>query len=565
MSLGQTIYTENMGTTASGNPVITAYTGWQNGAPIVYTGTADARTTSVSSGYTGASGSVNIFINAVDEFFQIDGINTSAYNTADLQLSFGINTPTNVTNVLIVEVSTNGGTTWTPLTYTPSATGWTLATITSGIPSTATLSIRFKSSSTLQYRIDDVKVANVSASCTLSLGTPTTACDASTLGTDTYTVTIPYTGGGNAAYVITPNMGTVGGDNPTTVAAGNITVSGITEGTAFSATVTGGTCNLSATANSPECEPANPLPYAEAFPYAAGTSLGSTQKWTNVNTGDNITTASGSLVYPGFTTSGNSVTFGADGIDCFTPIASTTSGTVYYSYLLNIASMAGVTDVNGGYITGLGSSTTTLGATLWTKRVDDTSFNIGLEVRTANAANTTYTATAYQTGTTYFIVVGYTFGAGAGDDTVSLWVNPVLNGAQPAATLTDAHAATDLASVDYFFLRQDSTSETPATVQVDELRVGTNWTDVSTSALSVAQNEIAGLNIYPNPVSNDVFFIETALNLEKNIVIYDILGKQVLNTTTTSTEVNVGGLNNGIYLVKITEEGKTAVKKLVIR
>ena len=72
-------------------------------------------------------------------------------NTSGLQLSFGVNTPTAVTNVLTVEVSTDA-TNWTALTYTPSAIGWSLATITSGIPQSTTLSIRFSSTSTLQYK-----------------------------------------------------------------------------------------------------------------------------------------------------------------------------------------------------------------------------------------------------------------------------------------------------------------------------------------------------------------------------------------------------------------------------
>ena len=79
-SFGQTIYSENMGTTASGNPLITAYTGFQNSSPIVYTGTGDMRTTTASTGaYVGASGSVNVFLSntTTAETFQIDGLNTS--------------------------------------------------------------------------------------------------------------------------------------------------------------------------------------------------------------------------------------------------------------------------------------------------------------------------------------------------------------------------------------------------------------------------------------------------------------------------------------------------------
>ena len=75
VSFGQTFYSENMGTTASGNPLITAYTGFQNSSPIVYSGTGDMRTTTISTGYVGASGSVNVFLSNANtaETFQIAG------------------------------------------------------------------------------------------------------------------------------------------------------------------------------------------------------------------------------------------------------------------------------------------------------------------------------------------------------------------------------------------------------------------------------------------------------------------------------------------------------------
>ena len=60
-------------------------------------------------------------------------------------------------------------------------------------------------------------------------------------------------------------------------------------------------------------------------------------------------------------------------------------------------------------------------------------------------------------------------------------------------------------------------------------------------------------------------FIETEANAEKTVVIFDVLGKQVLNTSTSDSAINVSGLNAGIYVVRITEEGKTASTKLVIK
>ena len=88
----------------------------------------------------------------------------------------------------------------------------------------------------------------------------------------------------------------------------------------------------------------------------------------------------------------------------------------------------------------------------------------------------------------------------------------------------------------------------------------------SLSDLTLSNNgfEINDLKVYPNPVSNGTLFIETATNAEKTVTVYDILGKQVLNTTTSDNAINVSNLRGGVYVVKITEEGKTATRKLVV-
>jgi hypothetical protein len=83
--------------------------------------------------------------------------------------------------------------------------------------------------------------------------------------------------------------------------------------------------------------------------------------------------------------------------------------------------------------------------------------------------------------------------------------------------------------------------------------------------LGTNQNTIAGLKMYPNPVSNGTLFIETSANAEKTVTVFDVLGKQVLNTTTSNNTINVASLHTGVYIVNITEEGKTASRKLVIK
>lgn len=86
----------------------------------------------------------------------------------------------------------------------------------------------------------------------------------------------------------------------------------------------------------------------------------------------------------------------------------------------------------------------------------------------------------------------------------------------------------------------------------------------STATLGVKENAIAGLKVYPNPVTGGKFSITTNSNADKAVTIFDVLGKQVLNTIATET-VNVSNLKAGVYIVKITEEGNTATRKLVIK
>ncbi len=560
----QTFYSENFGTAAPSSspyPAIGTYTGFQNPSPIVYSGTCSARTSgTLSTGYNGASGGSHVYIgvtSSVGQILQIDGLNTSAYSAANIQLSFGYLKNGAANPQLVVEQSTDGSS-WTPITFTDNAnTSWNLVTVTGGqIPSSTTLSLRFTNPSTAsaQIRLDDIKLSNVSASCTLSLGTAAALCDASTLSIDTYSVTIPYTGGGNATYTITPSSGTVGGDNPSTVAAGNIVVSGIAEGTNFTMQVTGGTCTLEATANSPECKPINTLPYAEDFNYSAGTSLGSTQKWSNSNTGDTVDVVSGSLNYSNYPSSGNSVSFTGSGMDPYTKFTVTTAGTIYASFLINVTDLSNVTtDLTETVIASLSADVpSSFRGKLYIKK-NGTQFQLGC----TSTTTAVYDATLFNTGTTVAVVMGYDFAA----NELKMWLNPnfsTFTNATPAnITETPATAFVNLGS---FLIRQDDNAKTPSII-FDELRIADNIT----SLLAVSQNAIKGLAVYPNPATHGVLFVETAANAERTIAIYDVLGKNVLNTTTSSSEVNISPLKGGVYIVKITEEGKTATRKLIIK
>ena len=88
------------------------------------------------------------------------------------------------------------------------------------------------------------------------------------------------------------------------------------------------------------------------------------------------------------------------------------------------------------------------------------------------------------------------------------------------------------------------------------------------SATSQSQSQnIEGLSIYPNPVSEgrQVIYITSKNNLTKNIEIYNVLGKQIYTTVLTSKELNISSLSSGVYILKITENKVSETRKLVIK
>ncbi|MBP1839296.1 T9SS type A sorting domain-containing protein [Formosa algae] len=76
---------------------------------------------------------------------------------------------------------------------------------------------------------------------------------------------------------------------------------------------------------------------------------------------------------------------------------------------------------------------------------------------------------------------------------------------------------------------------------------------------------IEELSIYPNPVSNGKLYIVTKENLTKDIEIFNVLGKRILQTTLFGKEINISKLNPGIYIIKIKENNISTTRKLVVR
>ena len=251
----------------------------------------------------------------------------------------------------------------------------------------------------------------------------------------------------------------------------------------------------------------------EPFDYTphatSGLSAQSTGAWNIINTGDSILINSGNLSYPGFAAStGNSVTYGGAGTDYYRGFASQASGTVYYSFLLNISSLGTIT-TTGGYALGLIDGTTSnFAARLWIRLSGASNYNVGINPGSV-VANTAWAPNTLSPGTTYLIIAAYQFVAGGNNDIAKIWVNPASPGGietSPDATGTN-NGATDHASIQRVFLRQDNTTNTPGVMLVDELRVGTTWSSVTPASAGAPTVSVGAGSNASEPATDGSFTI----------------------------------------------------------
>ena len=84
-------------------------------------------------------------------------------------------------------------------------------------------------------------------------------------------------------------------------------------------------------------------------------------------------------------------------------------------------------------------------------------------------------------------------------------------------------------------------------------------------ALSTTDNEILDMRIYPNPVNGNFVTILSPVQGLKEIEVYSVTGRKVMDTVINDSTLDVSSFNSGFYMVKVTINGQSKVSKLVIR
>lgn len=81
--------------------------------------------------------------------------------------------------------------------------------------------------------------------------------------------------------------------------------------------------------------------------------------------------------------------------------------------------------------------------------------------------------------------------------------------------------------------------------------------------VGIDDQKMSSVSIYPNPARGFVN-VETGIQGEKQVTLYDVLGKQVMQTTISENTLDISGLQSGVYMVSIQQKGVKMTRKLIV-
>ena len=321
----------------------------------------------------------------------------------------------------------------------------------------------------------------------------------------------------------------------------------------------------------------------ENFDYPAGDSLGA-HGWVSFSGGSTnvLMVTSPGLTYTGYPLSGigNATTLALSGQDAYKNFSVPDStGNLYVSFMVKINTAQSA----GDYFFALLPPTST---TLYTARfyakdsLGGRAF--GLSKSTAAAGGIFYTGGNYSYGTTYVVVIKYTFNPGTTtDDVMNAYIfNAGIPSTEPVTpTIGPVSGTASDNTLGRIALRQ-GTAASSAGLNADGFNVAKTWSGIVTGIKPVSNNISEGFVLnqnYPNPFNpNTTIEFVIPENGFVNLTVYNALGMEVkslvnenLSSGSYRTNFNGSGLNSGVYFYKLSylnKEGNnfTATKKLIL-
>jgi hypothetical protein len=195
-------------------------------------------------------------------------------------------------------------------------------------------------------------------------------------------------------------------------------------------------------------------------------------------------------------------------------------------------------------------------------------FRLGLTFNSATVPSTVGTdlTNDLDTAKTYLVVVKYSFVDGPDNDQVSLFVfedSDTLRNEPATPTLGPyGGTAADASILQGVALRQYNADQK---VIVDGIYVRDHWL-LQPANTSVQDEAFAQqLAIYPNPLTSETLYVSHTNDQPMQARLMDLTGRMILQTAVENGQISLPKQPAGLYLLQLEQNGKVAVKKLVIR
>lgn len=318
------------------------------------------------------------------------------------------------------------------------------------------------------------------------------------------------------------------------------------------------------------------LVFEENFAYPDGALLTANGYTFGSGTTNPLTVTATNLTYPSYpSVTGNALTLTTSGEDDYKSFAPISTGSVYLSFLINVQSAQ-----VGDYFIALSP---TAGQTYYTGRTfiksNGAGYSMGI-TKSSESSTANYGTSVLNFGTTYLVVVKYTFNSGSDvDDALTLYV--LKGGTMPSTEPTPEfgpYVCADAAKKDQLDLatitfRQGSASNAAALI-IDGIRVTKSWlsvTDVKDESAAIPTKYSLNQN-YPNP-----FNPSTVINYQLpeagnvSLKVYDVLGNEVATLVNEFKQAGVynakfanSTLSSGIYLYRLQAGSFVSVKRMML-
>ena len=288
---------------------------------------------------------------------------------------------------------------------------------------------------------------------------------------------------------------------------------------------------------------------SDNFDYTVGAQLkangwvgtGATPSTTNP-----ILISSSTLTYASYPGSGvgNEITLMNNGEDLNKSFTAVTSGSLYFSALINITAA----QATGDYFLHVGDAptgTTYFGRVYVKQKIGTSNLAFGILRASGgtNAQSTTFSDSIYSLNTTYLLVAKVDITTGNS----SLIINPAISSTEPTSGwLNNTLGTTALPTIGFSTVnvRQGSTL-TAAAMKIDGVRVGKTWADLFTAS---------GLS---TPKASTLEVLVSGKNLlVKNVVegstveIFSAVGSKVQTSSVENGKVSIANLKGGMYVVR---------------